>query len=628
MIGIIQDITNRKNSEEKLRESEALYRMLASNLPNGAAFILDHDLRYVLAAGKAIEKEGLTSEHFEGHTIREALNESQSRQYEPHFRSALNGKPSSLEHFSQDHYYKSEVTPVFNADKEVTHILALSYDITELKQLESQLKQERELLQTIYDSIPVMLTIYDPRVQEISWNKAFSALTGYTEADHRKHNIMNLVYPDPEYQKEVAHFMNSLIPEFKDFKMVVKDGSVLESSWANVRISDGRNVGIGLDIRQRKLYEKQLSELTSRLQTVVDNITDGVLVYMPDGTLTDLNFAAKKILNLLNDDLVEDDLEDYLYLDQEGNQVPHENTPRNRCLRGEVFNQTEYQLLNPVNNRKLFLEYSGIPVYENGELVLAVITIHNITGRKNAHLQILEANENLKNKNYQLSRVNLLHENLLYIIAHDLRGPITNMQLILNMFDLIPDKDKKIEMMDSLQEMVLRQENIINGLGEIIQVQSPEDIQASRINLEVLLKDIIRENEKELQEIKGKIEFDLTLAPVVVFIKTFIYSILSNLVSNAIKYNNKERELRIEISSSYQDQYFLIKVKDNGVGIDLEKNHKHLYRPFRRFTQQAKGTGIGLYIVKNLVEKNGGKIEVESLPGKGTTFTCFLKEYS
>lgn len=86
--------------------------------------------------------------------------------------------------------------------------------------------------------------------------------------------------------------------------------------------------------------------------------------------------------------------------------------------------------------------------------------------------------------------------------------------------------------------------------------------------------------------------------------------------------------LKIELETDYTDDYVLIKIKDNGIGINLDKYRDQLFTTFTRITdKKTKGTGIGLYIIKTIIEKNGGKIDVESIPGEGTTFYCYLREY-
>ena len=102
---------------------------------------------------------------------------------------------------------------------------------------------------------------------------------------------------------------------------------------------------------------------------------------------------------------------------------------------------------------------------------------------------------------------------------------------------------------------------------------------------------------------------------------------LQNLISNAIKYQHTSRFLELDIRSFETDEYKVIEVKDNGLGIDLKRHKEIMFQPFKRLTKDGEGKGIGLNLVKKIVEKNGGKIEVDSELDKGSVFRLFLKPY-
>jgi signal transduction histidine kinase len=111
------------------------------------------------------------------------------------------------------------------------------------------------------------------------------------------------------------------------------------------------------------------------------------------------------------------------------------------------------------------------------------------------------------------------------------------------------------------------------------------------------------------------------------YVPAYIKSIFSNLLSNAIKYHEQERKLKISIKTWKIQNGISFSFSDNGKGIDLEKNGKILFSPFVRFSKEIEGKGIGLHIIKNMVESNGGSIKVESTLGRGTEFIFSLVEY-
>jgi PAS domain S-box-containing protein len=146
--------------------------------------------------------------------------------------------------------------------------LLRSQELLEQKVAErtSQLLQHSELLETVIDNIPVMLTYYRPSLQFLTVNKAFERLTGWSRAEAASTDLMSAVYPDDEYRAKVERFMAEASGEWRDFAVTTRSGGILDSSWANVRLSDGSQIGIGVDIRDRKASERQLQKLNQALR--------------------------------------------------------------------------------------------------------------------------------------------------------------------------------------------------------------------------------------------------------------------------------------------------------------------------------------------------------------------------
>ena len=107
-------------------------------------------------------------------------------------------------------------------------------------------------------------------------------------------------------------------------------------------------------------------------------------------------------------------------------------------------------------------------------------------------------------------------------------------------------------------------------------------------------------------------------------VKSYLHSILYNLISNALKYRASDRESEISLSADTVGEEVLLQVADNGIGIDLEQHGANLFKMYHRFTDLREGRGLGLYLVKVQTESMGGHIEVQSQVGKGTTFSVWL----
>ncbi|MDB5276441.1 MAG: hypothetical protein JWR61_1396 [Ferruginibacter sp.] len=235
--------------------------------------------------------------------------------------------------------------------------------------------------------------------------------------------------------------------------------------------------------------------------------------------------------------------------------------------------------------------------------------------------------DQIKQLNVSLETRNAYLQQFTYSVSHELKTPLTSLKLSVSLLK----ENKNLVLQDEIIDVVARAEKklgkTINGLINILEFQSKGKQATQNIVFEEELGDIIEPIKKHYGIDAINLITDFKQVKEICYVQGYISSIFSNLLSNAVKYRSCERPLDITIVTSKRDNYILLTFMDNGEGIDLVRNGDKLFTPFTRFTTTKEGHGIGLYIVKSMVEKNGGKIQVESLPGKGTTFYFFLKEY-
>jgi PAS domain S-box-containing protein len=148
---------------------------------------------------------------------------------------------------------------------------------------EEALRRERELLQAVVDRIPVMITVYDPATRVLRLNHEFERVVGWSGAEAEGTSLMEQCYPDPAYRERVRQFMQACQEGWMDISMHTRYDDVIETSWANIRLSDQSQVGIGIDITQRKrteealrrsadLLERTVADRTARLQEMVNEL--------------------------------------------------------------------------------------------------------------------------------------------------------------------------------------------------------------------------------------------------------------------------------------------------------------------------------------------------------------------
>lgn len=179
-------------------------------------------------------------------------------------------------------------------------IRRLRATIAERTRAERILERERQLLERLIDSIPVMVTIYDPAIQEVRLNRHVEEVVGWTNEDLEHGDVMELCYPDPELRERVRRFMQSVEPGWRDFEMRAKDGSVVPASWANIRLTDDRQVGIGIDLSERVEAERELQHAYDKAKDALRE-RDKVLAIVSHDLRNPLNTLTMASSLLLED---------------------------------------------------------------------------------------------------------------------------------------------------------------------------------------------------------------------------------------------------------------------------------------------------------------------------------------
>jgi signal transduction histidine kinase len=221
-----------------------------------------------------------------------------------------------------------------------------------------------------------------------------------------------------------------------------------------------------------------------------------------------------------------------------------------------------------------------------------------------------------------LTRRNNDLEQFAYIISHNLRAPVSN---VMSLSDMLInddfDDESKPTILKGLDRSVKKIDDIINDLNEILQSRQSINDKKEAISIPQLARDIKLSINNIVIKDNVTFHYDFGEVDYVFTVRSYLYSILYNLILNSIKYRRDEVALVITITAKLQEnQIIKIWVADNGKGIDLKRNKDTLFGLYQRFDQTVEGRGLGLYMVKTQVEALGGTIQVESQPGKGTTF--------
>ncbi len=217
------------------------------------------------------------------------------------------------------------------------------------------------------------------------------------------------------------------------------------------------------------------------------------------------------------------------------------------------------------------------------------------------------------------------HETLLDTLSHDIKAPLTNLVVAIDLFKNVSSEDAKQfqTLLQIVESAIKKMQNIINELTDTRKQEHKYKAEAELLNFEHILEDVRLTITDNIMISGAVIKSEVNVSEIT-FSRRKLRSIVYNLISNAIKFKSPERKLEIFIKTKREDNFIIISVKDNGIGIDASKQDD-IFSKYFRMENAIEGSGIGLYLVKEIVNNSGGKILLESQPGKGSEFKVYLK---
>jgi PAS domain S-box-containing protein len=499
-----------------------------------------------------------------------------------------------------------------------------------------------QFLDSVIDNANVWLNVLDENANVLMWNRAAEEISGYSREEVVGHDkIWEWLYPEEEYRNQILGEAVAIMKgaegiEELGVETIIqrRDGRARVILWNSRNLVDeeGNSMGsiaIGLDITERKRAEEEVRRLNQFLDSVIDNANVWLDVLDEKANVLIWNRAAEEISGYSREEVVgHDKIWEWLYPDEEyRNQIFEEAMT---IIEG-VEESDDATTIRCKDGRARVISWNSRNlVDENGDPMGSIAIGLDITERKQAEEALRRYSEQLeemvegrtqelRDAQEQLMRRERLAAlgHLAGSVGHDLRNPlgaITNAAYFLNMVLENPQPDVK-ETLDILKREAATAENIISDLLEFARTRPPtrEEADLNEIIQYVLSRVTIPENVQVITKLDG------TLAPFPVDPDQLVRA-FDNIIRNGLQAMPEGGQLSIE--SKYTDrQWVAISFTDTGVGIS-EENRAKLFEPL--FTTKAKGVGLGLSIVKRLVEGHDGTVDVKSELGKGSTFTVRL----
>ena len=518
----------------------------------------------------------------------------------------------------------------FTDDYKVVKVSVISRDITTLKNIELKRMESENRFRALAENAPVGIFQTDATGTCTYVNKRISEITGMPEEEMLREGWIKAVYPD-DAERAIATLQQALV-EKQSFKIELR--FVNETRGVRWVISEGLPmlddtgtltgyIGTTHDITERKQMFQKLHDSEELYRLLSSNTRDMIALYRIDesATRTFISPSVKDILGYTSEELVGSSPYDNIH--------PDDETHVKETLQSVVFTGNsatlEYRMRRK-DGTYVWLESNAHPFYDdNGNMTGFQSSSRDISKRKEfeASLQIA------KEKAEEATRAKSL---FLSMMSHEIRTP---MNAIVGLTNLLLQNDPREDQRERLNLLKFSGHNLLTIINDILDFSKIEAgklvLESIDINLKKLLSDTRQMLEPRAQEknISLYLKYDSKLPEFLKGDTVRISQIVTNLLSNAIKFTERGYvELSLKSLGEEKGKYKVqFSVKDTGIGIEadkLETIFEHFTQADNDITRRFGGTGLGLTITKGLLHLMGSKIDLESVPGYGSTFSFVL----
>jgi PAS domain S-box-containing protein len=372
-------------------------------------------------------------------------------------------------------------------------------------------------------------------------------------------------------------------------------------------------VGTCTDIHDIKNFTKTLQDNENQLRLITNNIPAYIAYVDKEETY----IFANTYYNFKG--FVDGPIEGKKTKEVLGENYNQSKPNIDKVLKGELVTYESAIVLKDNSTKKLEVKY--VPDKdEHGNVQGFVVMGVDLTER-------IEFEKRLKRKNVDLTRINSDLDNFIYTASHDLKAPVSNIEgLIITLCETLKERNRTDSEIDGIINMInasiKRFQNTIQDLTEISKTQKNINEEQEEIDIKQIFEETKKTIEKQIRETKAIIDADFECSTFR-FSKLNFKSLIFNLLTNAIKYNSPQRKPHIKVICKEINDWYILEVKDNGLGIKNENKDK-IFGMFKRMHDHVEGSGVGLYLVKRIVDNAEGKIEVESTENVGSVFRIYL----
>jgi PAS domain S-box-containing protein len=613
----IRDITERKRAEENLRTSMTQVQTIINGAPI-VLYSIDRNGIFTFSDGKALNGMGLKSGEVVGKSVFDVYSNRPDIQNS--IRRALDGETFTVETAIAEHTYDIYHSPLPGEKGQNLGTIGILVDVTERKRAEQALRQSRNLLQTVLDTIPARVFWKDRDLRYLGCNRPFALDAGVKTPDEmigKDDYQMGWREQADLYRSDDKQVVKSGIPKlnFEEPQTTPSGGRIwLRTSKVPLRDVNGEIWGVlGTyeDITEYKQVESALKESEEKYRSIVENALAGIFTVDDAYHFVYANDELCRILSYPREELLGLDFRQVLT--EESNALVADRYIRRQ--RGE----------------RLPPRYEFNVIRRDGKIrhvEMSVVVVKDITGRSRTIGQLVDITERkqveaererliieLESKNAELERFT-------YTVSHDLKSPLVTIRGFLGFLEknaLAGNIEQLKTDIGRIRNATAKMQQLLNELLELSRIGRMMN-PAESVAFEAIVNEAV-ELVRGWIDARGVQVIIMPDLPVIYGDRARLVEVLQNLIDNAVKFMGSQPEPRIEVGQKGQiNNKVILYVKDNGIGIEPQY-HDRVFGLFNKLDINTEGTGVGLALVKRIIEVHDGKIWVESEGGnQGATF--------
>lgn len=514
----------------------------------------------------------------------------------------------SLKVGAQDFIVKNDSNPSVLAK-------SINYGI-ERSKIHEHLKKSEEQYKFLFNNNPLPICAFDTETHKILMvNEAAIHHYGYNEAEFLYMKIddlengtvcHDLFNSNSCGENEVENIQLELQHKKKNCELID-----IEMRSHEIVI-EGRKACLAVmhDVTERNRAKEQLRESEQMFRTISENFPNGAVAILNKDFI--VLYIAGKDFHIKNVDASYFENTDY---------TSHFHSPVKEKVRTrltKVFDGENVVFEAKYEDRSYMI--SAVPLYEtSGSINKILIASQNITEQKRNETEKELLIEELTQNNSDLRQFS-------YITSHNLRAPLSNLLGIIKLLDtsLITDPMTTL-LLQNFEECTLQLNDTVNDLINVLIIKNNVNAKKEKLDIRKIFERVVHSVQNAIEQKNGTIIADFDEAYEVLFNRSYLESILLNLVTNAVKYSSPKRTLEIKVKTHKSEDGVILYFSDNGLGIDLDRYKDRIFGLYQRFHDHADSKGLGLYIVNSQIRVMGGEIDVESEVDKGTTFIITFK---